>query len=366
MHTRVIWTLLVILSLVGPSLVHVSPAHAQTPTATDPASRASAAAVEISQFEAQGNVDQLYARMHLDAKVLIPKEAVAGWYQADFFPRGPGVITVTGVQIISWTWDVTGITYPTTAEVSFTQPFANGETVSEVVRLVEDNGVWYWFFGRNRDFVNQQITTYAPGYPLIDDTSAASSQVTNDVAPWGLESFSAFSVDPNTFMSTLPPAILTHEIGEVEATTGGSPVVPPFAGQMLTAPYFTPPELTIPSGQVSVYTLNPDVTTLDALTQIENSWRESPQFAILRQHRDPSADVPFMLIQGTANDAVGVVPVLYWCNPDGTEIYAASMRDYVSLRLLVTQIVNPTQPAAVPTQPVESTPPIEPTAPAGG
>ncbi|HVL22908.1 MAG TPA: hypothetical protein VM450_02440 [Thermomicrobiales bacterium] len=366
MHTRVIWTLLVILSLVGPSLVHVSPAHAQTPTATDPASRASAAAVEISQFEAQGNIDQLYARMHLDAKVLIPKEAVAGWYQADFFPRGPGVITVTGVQIISWTWDVTGITYPTTAEVSFTQPFANGETVSEVVRLVEDNGVWYWFFGRNRDFVNQQITTYAAGYPLIDDTSAASSQVTNDVAPWGLESFSAFSVDPNTFMATLPPAILTHEIGEVEATTGGSPVVPPFAGQMLTAPYFTPPELTIPSGQVSVYTLNPDVTTLDALTQIENSWRESPQFAILRQHRDPSADVPFMLIQGTANDADGVVPVLYWCNPDGTEIYAASMRDYVSLRLLVTQIVNPTQPAAVPTQPVESTPPIEPTAPAGG
>jgi hypothetical protein len=353
MRTRVTWTLLTVLALIWSSLAAVASAQeAQTPTTIEDGSTAAqtppvldspaaAAAVEISQFEAAGDIGQLYARMHLDAKVLIPEQAVAGWFQAEFFPRGPGAITVTGVQMVSWTWEVTGVTYPTTAEVSFTQPFANGETVSEVVRLVEDNGQWYWFFGRNREFVNQQIATYAPGYPPIDDASAASSQIAAGVAPWGLEAFSMLFADPQAFLAQLPPTIVTNQIGGVEVQEEGAAGVPPFATQSAFVTYYIPPELTIPSGQLTVYTVRPGVTAVQALAEIETSWQATPSFAILRQYREPSADVPFMLIEGAVDPAVGVVPVLYWASPDGTMIFAASMPDFVTLRLLVNAIAEP-------------------------
>jgi len=353
MRTRVMWTLLTVLSLVGPSLAFVPPAHAaQTPPVIEdgaatgpvpdtPEAAAATAAVEISQFEAQGDVDGLYATMHLDAKTLIPKAAVAGWFQADFFPRGPGAITVTGVQIVSWTWDVTGVTYPTTAEVSFTQPFGDGETVTDVVRLVEDNGAWHWFFGRSRDFVNQQIATYAPGYPAIDDASAASSQIAAGIAPWGLESFSMLFADPQAFLAQLPATILTNERGEPATQQEGAAGLPPFAAQSDAVTYFAPPETTFPTGQVTVYTVRPGVTSLDALAEIETSWQPVPSFDIVREQRDETADVPFMLIEGAVDPTVGVVPVLYWASPDGTLIFAASMPDYVTLRLLVSQIAEP-------------------------
>lgn len=99
--------------------------------ASDPA----VTAVEISELEAQGRFSEIYDQMHPDARNFIPRAAVVGWYENAFGPLGPGVITVTGVRYVAWTWPVTGVTYPDTAEVSFQQPFANGRVVSEIVRM---------------------------------------------------------------------------------------------------------------------------------------------------------------------------------------------------------------------------------------
>jgi len=137
--------------------------------AADPATTA----IEISQLEAQGRFSDIYDQMHPDAQAFIPRAAVVGWYENDFAPLGPGVITVTGVEYVTWTWPVTGKTYANTAEVSFQQPFANGGVVSEVVRLVESDGNWHWFFGRSPEFVNEQIAKYGQTTVLPSGSTGA-------------------------------------------------------------------------------------------------------------------------------------------------------------------------------------------------
>ena len=120
--------------------------------------QAAATAVYLSQLEAAGDLDTLYAWLHPDAQAIIPKEAVVGWYAADWLPRGPEPIGVTGVDIGEWTWAVTGTTYPDAAEIAYEQAFADGSVVSDVVRLVrDDQGTWRWFFGRDPGFVAEQI-----------------------------------------------------------------------------------------------------------------------------------------------------------------------------------------------------------------
>ena len=114
-------------------------------------------ATTYSQFENTGNIWPLYQRMHSDAREIIPFYAVDYWYASDFTPRGPELIETTGVAFVDWTWEVTGTMYPGTAEVAYTQAFADGSTVEDVVRLVLEDDEWRWFFGRDRAFVDEQI-----------------------------------------------------------------------------------------------------------------------------------------------------------------------------------------------------------------
>lgn len=142
-----------------------TPAGAQ-PLGADEQAAAADAAVELSFYEAAGDFNALYDRIHPDAHAVIPRAAAIGWFQEAFAPRGPGVATVTGVRFVEWTWAVTGTTYPITAEVSYEQPFADGTVEADVVRLVRDrDGAWRWFFGRDRAFVEAQIARFVPSVP---------------------------------------------------------------------------------------------------------------------------------------------------------------------------------------------------------
>ena len=131
-------------------------------------------AVEISALEAARNFDAVYDLMHPDAQAIIPRAAVVGWYQNFFADQDAGVLTVTGVSIVSWQWPVTGQIYDQTAEVSFVQPFTrNGVTSNEpeIVRLVDpgDGRGPRWFFGRSREFVDAQIALYQETSPIQQD-----------------------------------------------------------------------------------------------------------------------------------------------------------------------------------------------------
>jgi len=151
---------------------------------------AAATAVDLSRLEAASDFNTLYDRIHPDVHAVVPRAAVIGWFQNEWAPLGPGVSTVTGVRFVAWTWEVTGVTYPFTAEVSFEQPFADGSIRQDVVRLVPDaKGEWRWFFGRSRAFVDEQIARYVPAAPIPSDSDIFAEFVLADIDEFWRASF---------------------------------------------------------------------------------------------------------------------------------------------------------------------------------
>jgi hypothetical protein len=115
----------------------------------------------MTELEVAGDYSRLYAWMHPDSKAVVPQAAMEGWYREVFASRPPVGMTVDEVRIGEWTWDVTGKVYPSTAEVTYRQRFADGQEVQGVTHLVRDHGVWRWFFGSDRAFVEEQIARFA-------------------------------------------------------------------------------------------------------------------------------------------------------------------------------------------------------------
>ncbi|GIW04074.1 MAG: hypothetical protein KatS3mg059_0694 [Thermomicrobiales bacterium] len=165
-------------ALVAP-LLGPAPASATAVYRSRDAQDAMQMAYYLSVLEANGQFNALYDLIHPDAHAIIPRAAVVGWYQNEFAPRGASPALITGVRFVVWTWPVTGVTYPYTAEVSFVQEFWDGgaQTVlQDVVRLVQDRyGTWRWFFGRSREFVQEQIDRYVNQTPRggLVDTAVA-------------------------------------------------------------------------------------------------------------------------------------------------------------------------------------------------
>lgn len=142
---------------VTPALVTENPDLPDIPEAE----AALAAAETMSGLEVTGDFQRLYEAMHPDAQIIIPREVVSGWYEQEFLYLGQPAARAIKVRFISWTWGVTGTTYPETAEVALRQQLSDGTVVRDEVRLVKDPfGNWSWFFGRDRAFVQEQIARY--------------------------------------------------------------------------------------------------------------------------------------------------------------------------------------------------------------
>jgi hypothetical protein len=146
----------------------------------------------LSYLESVSDFNTEYDFIHPDARAIIPRAAVVGWFLDNYSPRQPQPATILGVEFVSWTWEVTGVTYPYTAQVSFSQAFNDG-VETDVVRLVQDqNGIWRWFFGRDRTFVDQVIAAYAPAVPTTAYTgSPLIDSAVSDVAEYWSSFFQA-------------------------------------------------------------------------------------------------------------------------------------------------------------------------------
>jgi hypothetical protein len=124
-----------------------------------------AVAETLSGLEVGGGFRILYDAMHPDAQAIIPREVVMGWYENEFTHLGEPAASAIKVRFISWTWGVTGTTYPETAEVAQRQKLSDGAVVRDEVRLAKDPfGNWSWFFGRDRAFVEEQIARYGEAH----------------------------------------------------------------------------------------------------------------------------------------------------------------------------------------------------------
>jgi hypothetical protein len=130
-----------------------------------------AAANSIAALEVAGHLDDLYRSMHPDAQAVVPREAMIGWYTNEFTHLGEPAPTAIKLRFISWTWEVTGQTYPETAEVALRQQLPDQRVVRDEIRLVKDQfGTWGWFFGRDRAFVEEQIARFTG--PVATNTGA--------------------------------------------------------------------------------------------------------------------------------------------------------------------------------------------------
>ncbi len=139
----------------------------------------SAAAVELSRFEADHDFAALYDRLHPDSRARVSFPVFKGWYEALLAGKTTTELTVTEINFIDWTWGVTGVTYHDTAQVLFVQPYwVNGvrEDVASAFHLVADGGEWYWFFGGSQEFIERQVALYGGSEPVAasdpDDPAA--------------------------------------------------------------------------------------------------------------------------------------------------------------------------------------------------
>ncbi len=203
------WASILLLAAVfisgSPVIQALAGAHYPSAQGATAADAAMEAAYFYSYLESVGDYNTEYDYIHPDARAVIPRAAVVGWFLDNYWTRQPGPAVISGVRFISWTWEVTGVTYPNTAEVSFSQTFWDGgrNTVQQdVVRLVQDrNGVWRWFFGRSMEFVQQTIRMYVPAVPDVPRSGLPSiDQTVNDMDIYWI---GFFSILPDPYASPL-------------------------------------------------------------------------------------------------------------------------------------------------------------------
>jgi predicted metalloprotease len=122
-----------------------------------------ATAQEIFLLAAEGKYNAMYDRIHPDAHAVVPRAAAVGTFTELYAVAQAGRAQITGARMVSWTYPVTGQTYPYAAEISFEQPYVeNGEEklLQDTMYLVESDGEWRWFFGASREFVEAAIARY--------------------------------------------------------------------------------------------------------------------------------------------------------------------------------------------------------------
>lgn len=310
--------------------------------------QAARAAVTLSRYEATAEYGRLYQEMHLDCRALVPAAAVVGWYRAAFTPRLPGVITeITDVRIVPWTWAGNARSYPQTAEVSFVQSFGIGGPVSDKVRLVRQNGRWRWFFGRDVEFINNQIALYAAAYPpIIADPDTAVVTDAN-IAPWGIPKLVSPALDPQFVVAALPSTFAGNVLRPTPITGSGSES-PSYAAGATFYQYTGPYDPVIPSAAFGIYDLAPGVTTGEAIERIKaDGVANTPADSVLIDGNDPASRVRFLLVEQYMNDAVGIVPFLYWGAAGARWLYAASALELAGLRILVQTMVANVRPATI-------------------
>ena len=221
--SRALWAIaLFVLTFIAPFAGQVS-VTAQSGTA---AQDAMDAAYFYSYLESIGDYNTEYDFIHPDARAVVPRAAVVGWFLDNYWPRQPSPALITGVRFIAWTWEVTGVTYPQTAEVSFTQTFWDGgrNTVEhDVVRLVQDrNGIWRWFFGRSYEFVQQTIAMYVPAVPDVPHSGIPSIDVTvNDLNTYWSGFFSILPTQYRTPRIVVFDSTITSSCGQAIAAFHG-------------------------------------------------------------------------------------------------------------------------------------------------
>jgi predicted metalloprotease len=154
----------IVVTLLAPGVATQAVAQDQQRDVNRDRANAAATASEILRMAGERKFNAMYDSMHPDAMAVVPRAAAVGTFTDVYEEAQAGQAQIIAVEMVPWTWGVTGTDYPYAAKISFVQPFVdeNNEQqwLEDDMYLVEDGGEWRWFFGSSAEMVQQAIETY--------------------------------------------------------------------------------------------------------------------------------------------------------------------------------------------------------------
>ncbi|MGH2618593.1 MAG: neutral zinc metallopeptidase [Thermomicrobiales bacterium] len=154
----------VAMTLLAPGSALQATAQEQERDANRDRANAAATAAEILRMASERKFNAMYDYMHPDAMAVVPRAAAVGVFTDVYQEAQAGQAQITGVEMVPWTWGVTGTEYPYAARISFVQPFVDENNaqqwLEDDIYLVDSGGEWRWFFGSSAEAVQQAIETY--------------------------------------------------------------------------------------------------------------------------------------------------------------------------------------------------------------
>ncbi len=204
-----------------------TPANAQTEQELQ---NAALAAQTILTMAGNREFNAMYDLMHPDAMAIVPRGVAVGVFNEIYGAMQAGMPAITGGEIGQWTWGVTGHTYPTTAIVTFSQPYVqNGktQTLTDTLNLVQDaRGNWRWFFGSSPQFVQAAIAKYGLSEQNGDgqQAAAASPLVEGDLIVNAVNDLDAFWRDVLSYTDYTyrSPGVVVVDQGDSVRTACGT------------------------------------------------------------------------------------------------------------------------------------------------
>ncbi len=175
------------LALVGLMLLGIAaPATAQSTTVDSSTLQYQAMAADagrqILTLAGSRDFNSMYDLMHPDSKAVAPRSAVVGLFSAAYTQAQAGVPQIVSVEVVDYTWPVTGKTYSPAAKVTFVQPIidSNGQQAyaQDALYLAPDSdGNWGWFFGNSAEMVQNAIDTYGSSDTSTTNDSGTTTAV---------------------------------------------------------------------------------------------------------------------------------------------------------------------------------------------
>lgn len=156
--------LLVVVALLAPAAALPVTAQNQESTINRDRAVAAATASEILRMAGERKFNAMYDYMHPDAMAIVPRAAAVGLFTEVYEAAQAGQAQIIGVEMVPWTWGVTGQEYPYVAKISFVQPYVDEDNqqtwLEDDMYLVNSGGEWRWFFGSTAQTVQEAIAAY--------------------------------------------------------------------------------------------------------------------------------------------------------------------------------------------------------------
>jgi predicted metalloprotease len=225
----------VAVTLLAPGAVMRGAAQGSQDDVNRDRANAAATATEILRLAGERKFNAMYDYMHPDAMAVVPRSAAVGVFTDVYAEAQAGQAQITGVEMVPWTWRVTGTKYPYAAKISFVQPIVDENSqqtwLEDDMYLVQSGGEWRWFFGSSAEAVQQAIETYGQQSQPITE---------GDLIQNVVDDLDAFYADVLSYTATpyhSPRVVLVSQGDRVN--TGCGPATPGFYA------FYCPPDQTI-------------------------------------------------------------------------------------------------------------------------